>query len=186
MPPASARFVVIGLTNGPAFHPNPCLDEQVDFARLQHLWVAAYAVVTSPARRQLAAYGASGPYTATDRGGRLRNTGWAQARQNLAAMRGGRAARHRSSGSTSSRSARRHPGRDGCAANRAVLDGASRPTGAPGLRVGFYSTPSMWRSIVGPVRPGFPEWRTAGLVDPVRGAGALLPPRPRSRAAARC
>ena len=44
MPPASARFVVVGLTNGPAFHPNPCLEEQVAFARLQHLWTAAYAV----------------------------------------------------------------------------------------------------------------------------------------------
>ena len=33
MPPSSARFVVVGLTNGPAFHPNPCLEEQVAFAR---------------------------------------------------------------------------------------------------------------------------------------------------------
>ena len=31
MPPPSARFVVIGLTNGPAFHPNPCLETQVDY-----------------------------------------------------------------------------------------------------------------------------------------------------------
>ena len=86
MPPASARFVVIGLTNGPAFHPNPCLEAQVEFARLRGLWVAAYAVVTYPTRRQLEAYGAAGPYSATERLGRLRNTGWAQARQNLDAM----------------------------------------------------------------------------------------------------
>src|SRR5687768_6976562 len=29
MPLPSARFVVLGLTNGPAFTPNPCLDDQV-------------------------------------------------------------------------------------------------------------------------------------------------------------
>ncbi len=29
MPPARVRFVVVGLTNGPAFTPNPCLREQV-------------------------------------------------------------------------------------------------------------------------------------------------------------
>ena len=162
MPPASARFVVIGLTNGPAFYPNPCLDEQVAFARLQHLWVAAYAVVTHPTRRQLAAYGASGPHPASDRDGRLRNTGWAQARQNLDAME-----------ATGLRSpivwvdvepvSPPAPWSGRVADNRAVLTGAVAAYRDAGLRVGFYSTPSMWRSIVGPVRYGFPEWRTAGL-----------------------
>ena len=49
------------------------------------------------------------------------------------------------------------------AANRAVLGGAVAAYRRAGLRVGFYSTPALWRDIVGPVRYGFPEWRTAGL-----------------------
>ena len=49
------------------------------------------------------------------------------------------------------------------AANRAVLAGAVAAYRRAGLRVGFYSTPTMWRDIVGRVRYRFPEWRTAGL-----------------------
>ena len=150
MPPASARFVVIGLTNGPAFHPNPCLEEQVAFARLQHLWTAAYAVVTYPTRSQLREYGSPS------------NAGWAQATQNVAAMR--------ATGLTSpivwvdvEPVSPPAPWSGRVRANRAVLDGAIAAYRDAGLRVGFYSTPSMWRSIVGPVRYGFPEWRTAGL-----------------------
>jgi hypothetical protein len=162
MPPASARFVVIGLTNGPAFHPNPCLEEQVTFARLQHLWAAAYAVVTYPTRRQLEAYGATGPHPTKERQGRLRNTGWAQARQNLDAME--------ATGLSSpivwvdvEPVSPPAPWSGRVTANRAVLYGAVDAYRDAGLRVGFYSTPSMWRDIVGPVRYGFPEWRTAGL-----------------------
>src|SRR5665647_2893696 len=32
MPPTLARFVVIGLTNGPGFYPNPCLGTQTEWA----------------------------------------------------------------------------------------------------------------------------------------------------------
>ncbi|MEO5708581.1 MAG: hypothetical protein ABIQ59_02000 [Nocardioidaceae bacterium] len=157
MPPASARFVVVGLTNGPAFHPNPCLEEQVAFARLQHLWTGAYAVLTYPTRSQLVEYGGEGTL-----GQRLHRTGAAQAQQNVAAM----AAVGLDSpivwvdvepvSSPAPWSLRPR-------ANRAVLDGAVTAYRDAGLRVGFYSTPTMWRDIVGPVRYGFPEWRTAGL-----------------------
>jgi hypothetical protein len=150
MPPPSARFVVIGLTNGPAFHPNPCLAAQVDYARSRHLWAAAYAVLTYPTRGQLRTYG--GP----------RAAGRAQARENVLAMR--------AVGLPSpivwvdvepvSPPAPWSPRKR---ANRAVLAGALATYRRAGLRVGFYSTPSMWRGILGPVRPGLPEWRTAGL-----------------------
>ena len=151
LPGRQARFVVIGLTNGPAFHPNPCLDLQVSDARERGLWAAAYAVVTYPTRSQLRAHA-----------GRLRAAGTTQARQNIAAMR--------EVGLDSpvvwvdvepvtapapwSRSRR---------ANRAVLEGALAAYRAAGLRVGLYSTPHLWREIVGDARYGLPEWRTAGL-----------------------
>ena len=157
MPPSSARFVVVGLTNGPAFHPNPCLEEQVAFARLQHLWTAAYAVVTYPTRRQLEEYGGQGTLAQ-----RLRRTGAAQAEQNVAAMRAVGLASPIVWVDVEPVSPPA-PWSSRVPANRAVLDGALAAYRDAGLRVGFYSTPSMWRDIVGTVRYGFPEWRTAGL-----------------------
>jgi hypothetical protein len=162
MPPPSARFVVVGLTNGPAFHPNPCLEAQVAYARLNHLWASAYAVVTYPTRGQQRRYAAQGPHDARERLGRLRNTGAAQALQNVAAMRAVGLdspivwvdVEPVSPPSPWSRSR---------AANRAVLAGAVAAYRQAGLRVGFYSTPHMWRDIVGRVRYRLPEWRTAGL-----------------------
>jgi hypothetical protein len=162
MPPPSATFVVIGLTNGPAFHPNPCLRAQVDYARSHGMWTAAYAVATYPTPAQLREYGGTGPRPAGTRRDRVWNTGWAQARQNLMAMR---AARLRSPivwvdvepvTLPAPWSAR-------LAENRAVLEGALAAYRRAGLRVGLYSTPTMWRGIVGKVRYGLPEWRTAGL-----------------------
>jgi hypothetical protein len=162
MPPPSARFVVVGLTNGPAFHPNPCLDAQVEYARLNDMWTAAYAVVTYPTRAQRRTYAGRGPYDARARLGRLRNTGAAQAVQNVAAMR--------EVGLDSpivwvdvEPVSPPAPWSRSRTANRAVLAGAVAAYRRAGLRVGFYSTPRMWRDIVGPVRYHFPEWRTAGL-----------------------
>ncbi len=162
MPPPTAPFVVIGLTNGPAFHPNPCLTAQVDYAKQNHLWASAYAVATYPTPWQLDTYGATGPHTHGHRVGRLWNTGWAQARTNVAAMDA--VGLHSPAlwidvepVSAPSPWSHRRGG------NRAVLDGAIAYYRSAGLRVGFYSTQNMWRDIVGPVGYGFAEWRTAGL-----------------------
>ena len=79
LPLRSARFVVIGLTNGPAFHENPCLASHVAYARERRMWASAYAVATYPTRSQLAGYGNDGPADPSTRRGRLFNTGYAQA-----------------------------------------------------------------------------------------------------------
>ena len=50
LPDSSARFVVIGLTNGPGFVANPCLASQVAWAKSQHLLVSAYSVISGPTR----------------------------------------------------------------------------------------------------------------------------------------
>lgn len=162
MPPASARFVVIGLTNGPAFHPNPCLAAQVDYARSHRMWAAAYAVVTYPTPGQLRQFGGAGPRSGTGPRVRLWNTGWAQARRNVTAMR--------AVGLPSplvwvdvEPVTPPAPWSARVADDRAVLEGAVDAYRRAGLRVGFYSTPTMWRGIVGAVRYRLPEWRTAGL-----------------------
>jgi hypothetical protein len=162
MPPASAAFVIIGLTNGPAFHPNPCLAAQVDFARAHEMWAAAYAVVTYPTPGQLRRYGDAGPRPSAERRNRVWNTGCAQARQNLTAMR--------DAGLPSpivwldvEPVTPPAPWSDRRAENRSVLEGAMAAYRQAGRRIGFYSTPTMWRDIVGDVRYRLPEWRTAGL-----------------------
>ncbi len=50
--------------------------------------------------------------------------------------------------------------------NRAVVRGWVRGYRDAGYTVGFYSTPHMWRGIVGRMRTRLPEWRTAGPASP--------------------
>ena len=87
LPLASASFAVIGLTNGPGWFPNPCLAEHVAWAKARGLWTSAYSMTTYPTAAQRSAYGATGPWSATTLGGRLRNAGYQQAMFNAASMR---------------------------------------------------------------------------------------------------
>lgn len=160
MPPPQARFVVIGLTNGPSFVPNPCIAAQVAWVRQRHLLAAAYSVVSYPDRQTLAALGGKGPYDASARLGRLSNVGYQAALFNVATMR---------------RAGLRTPivwldvepvpdfaWSSHLRANAAVLTGAARGYRTAGYRVGAYSTPAMWRSVAGGLRLGVPEWRPSG------------------------
>jgi hypothetical protein len=161
LPPAGTGFVVIGLTNGPGFYPNPCLGDQVAHAEALHLPTAAYAVVTYPMGDELERYADAGPRDPRDRLGRLFNIGWAQGAGNVASLLGTglespivwvdvEPVRPPAPWSADVR------------ANRAVVEGALAAYRRAGLRVGVYSTPYLWRSVVGDVRYGLPEWRPAG------------------------
>ncbi|MEO6144635.1 MAG: peptidoglycan-binding protein [Dermatophilaceae bacterium] len=160
MPPASAKFIVIGLTNGPGFYPNPCLTMQRDWAKSHHVYTAAYSMTTYPTPTQVTTYGLTGPYKGTTLVAKLANTGFAQAKFNVASMR--------SAGLVSPivwvdvESYRVAPWSKSKVANKAVLDGVLRGYRAAGLRVGVYSTPYLWNGVVGTARYGLPEWRTAG------------------------
>lgn len=161
LPPPDAGFVVIGLTNGPGFHRNPCLPAQLAYVRAYHRRVAAYAMTTFPTTEQLHRYGGSGPYSTTTLSGRLANTGVAEARFNVATMR-----------SLGIRTpvvwvdVEHYPPWDWTTSqsmNRAFLRGVVRGYESRGYRVGFYSSPYMWGSIIGAGGPhGYPEWRSAG------------------------
>jgi hypothetical protein len=161
LPRATARFVVIGLTNGPAFHPNPCLVSQVAYAEERGMWASAYAVVTYPTRRQLATYGGAAPHGQARNHGRLWNTGFAQARQNVAAMR--------TAGLDSPAVwldvepvSAPSPWSGRPRKNRQVVAGALAGYRDAGLEVGFYSVRSLWQEVLGRTRYGLPEWRSAG------------------------
>ncbi|MBT9256143.1 hypothetical protein KMZ32_07135 [Phycicoccus sp. MAQZ13P-2] len=161
MPDRTARFVLVGLTNGPAFTPNPCLKKQVDWVRSRHVWAAPYAVVTYPTAAQLTRYGRTGPYRPTSTTARLRNVGWAQARTNLVRMK---AAGLRSP--MVWMDVEHYPVRPWSSSrsrNKAVVDGVLAGYRDAGMRVGVYSTRLQWIAIVGTgANYGLPEWRTAG------------------------
>lgn len=161
MPPANRKMIVLGLTNGPAFYPNPCLADQVAFARANHLHTAAYAFTTYPTGTQLARYGRTGPYRGTSYLTKLRNTGYAQARYNVATMRRvGLSVPFLWIDIEPSRAPA--PWSKSTARNRVVVDGAIAGYRAAGLKVGFYSTRYLWRTVLGSARYGLPEWRTVG------------------------
>lgn len=160
MPQAAAQFVMIGLTDGPAFYRNQCLASQTSWARTHHAYVAVYSMTTFPTSKQLATYGRNGPYSAATSTGRLANTGFAQARFNVSSMR--------ATGLSSPivwvdvESYAVAPWTSNKAANKAVVDGVVRGYTSAGYRVGFYSTPYMWATVLGTPRYKLPEWRTAG------------------------
>lgn len=160
MPGATAAFVVIGLTNGPAFTPNPCLASQVRWARDRGLPTSAYAVATWPTARQLTRYGHSGPFAGTTRRSRLRNVGWAEGRYNLARLASAGLAVPHVWIDVEHYSIRPWSGsrRD----NRALVRGVVRAYRDAGVATGFYSTSLQWGQIVGSTRWGLPEWHTAG------------------------
>ncbi len=161
MPPTTTGFTVIGLTNGPGFHRNPCIETHLASVRAHGIRVAAYAMTTFPTKDQLHQYGGSGPYATTTLLGRLSNAGVAEARFNVWTMR-----------SIGFRTpivwidVEHYPPWDWTTSqqmNRAFLRGVVREYRAAGYRVGFYSSPYMWGSIIGTGGPtGYPEWRSAG------------------------
>ncbi|GAA1935230.1 hypothetical protein [Nocardioides marmoribigeumensis] len=161
MPLPSARFVVLGLTNGPSFTPNPCLADQVAWVRSRRLMVGAYAVHSRPDEATVARLRDQGPYDAGSRLGAQRNVGYQQAMYAVAQMR--------QAGLPAPLvwiDVEPVPDFDwgpDLEANAAVIEGAVRGYRAAGLRVGFYSTPLLWKGVVGDrTFGGQPEWRAAG------------------------
>lgn len=160
LPVAEARYVILGLTNGPGFHPNPCLADQVAHVRSNHEMVAAYAVASYPPADRIERHGADGPFDGSTTAGALANTGYQQALFNVDSMR---AADLQSpivwidvepvpdfewSADLS--------------ANAAVVTGIARGYEDAGYRIGVYSTPLLWSGVVGDLEFGVPEWRAAG------------------------
>lgn len=161
LPPPTTGFVVVGLTNGPGFTRNPCIETHLAFVRSHRIPFAAYAMTTFPTSAQLHAYGAAGPYSTATLSGRLSNAGVAEARFNVWTMR---ALKIRSP--IVWVDVEHYAPWDWTASqqmNRAFLRGVIREYRAAGYRVGFYSSPYMWGSIIGAGGPrGYPEWRSAG------------------------
>ncbi|MFP5368724.1 MAG: hypothetical protein ACLGIS_18185, partial [Actinomycetes bacterium] len=80
LPPPESQFVIIGLTRGLAFTENPCLADQVGWARTNAKPAHGYAMATYPTAAQLSTYGGQGPWSSATHAGRLSNVGYAEAR----------------------------------------------------------------------------------------------------------
>lgn len=160
-PLPDAEYVVLGLTNGPGFTPNPCLADQVRWARTNQVLVAAYSVSSFPSAAQLEEFGGDGPYDATDRLDRLRNVGYQQARFNIATM--GRVGLVSPIIWIDVEPVPLFEWSSDLRANAAVIEGVARGYVDAGFDIGVYSTPALYRRVVGALRlGGVPEWRAAG------------------------
>ena len=87
MPIDAARYVIIGLTNGPGSTRTRAWPSQVDWVRTRRLMAAAYSVISTPRTGDLETYGTKGPFDASTASGALSNVGYQQAKFNLATMR---------------------------------------------------------------------------------------------------
>jgi hypothetical protein len=160
MPLRSARFVILGLTNGPGFYPNPCLADQVAWVAQRHLLAGAYSVISYPEKRHFAEFGDQGPFEGRSRLGRLANIGYQQALFNVRTMQAAGLA-------VPTVWLDVEPVNDfewsaDLEANAAVVRGAAKAYADQGLTVGVYSTTALWQGVVGDLRLGLPEWRAAG------------------------
>lgn len=160
MPVEEAEFVVIGLTNGPGFTPNPCLADQVAWVQERELMASAYAVASYPDAATLEKYAWDGPYDGSRLVGRLRNVGYQQARFNIDSLV--------DSGLQTPivwidvEPVPLFEWSSDPVANAAVVEGAARAYTEAGYTIGVYSTPYLWEGVVGRFRLGVPEWRAAG------------------------
>lgn len=160
MPTDAAEFVVLGLTNGPSFTPNPCLADQVEWVRERGLKVAAYSVTSFPDRQTIAQLKDEGPFDGSTRLGALRNVGYQAALFNLDTME--QAGLESPVVWIDVEPVAHFEWSDDEVANSAVVEGVARGYTEQGKEIGYYSTPMLWEIVVGEARFGGPEWRAAG------------------------
>jgi hypothetical protein len=160
MPLPSADNVLDRHTNRPRYYPNPTQPHHLEWVGSRGLRLAAYSVISFPDQATLATYADRGPFDGGTPLGALRNTGFQQARFNIASMR--------QAGLLTPivwLDIESVPGFDWTVdkqANAAVIQGAARGYTSAGYRIGIYSTPAIWAGIAGGLAFGVPEWRAAG------------------------
>jgi hypothetical protein len=167
MPPSSAQFVVIGLTDGLPFTTNPCLATQRQWATSRSKTAYAYTMAAYPNSTELNTYGSAGPWSDSMLTGRLANVGYAQAQYAMSTLRSLSWRPAMVWVDVEHRTAQGRPwagdGAAGVARNRWVVLGLLRGLHEAGYAYGIYASAGPWAEIVGAWRlPGVPTWVTAG------------------------
>ncbi|WP_323961353.1 hypothetical protein GC088_05905 [Arthrobacter sp. JZ12] len=168
LPPPQSQFVIVGLTRGLPFTENPCLADQVAWARTNGKPAHGYAMAAYPTPTQLAANQAAGPWSSTTPAGRLSNVGYAEARFAVQSM-----ARIGFRPPVVWIDVEPRPAQPWPVAtvaqqrdNRYVIEGLMRGLRDAGFAYGLYSFASGWQEITGGWRlSGVPVWATAGRLD---------------------
>lgn len=162
LPGLSMDFAVVGVTDGRPGSVNPCLGEQVAWAKAQRSALALYVVPGRASALDLAAARARTDHQCrADTQCLLESVGHADARHALAAAD---AAGARTRGwflDVEDVPARTLWSTD-LEANRAVLRGWVAELQSAGKSVGVYSTGGYWQQIVGDWAPGLPQWPAVG------------------------
>ncbi len=168
MPPTNTSFVIIGLTRGLAFTENPCLADQVGWAKTNAIPAQAYAMATFPTDAQLSEHGERGPWAASSRADQLRNVGYAEGAVAVAQL----AKIGWKPGvvwiDVEPRPAQPWPGSTAAQKmeNRYVIAGLMRALHDNGYGYGIYSYLNGWLEVTDSWQlPGVPVWATAGKLD---------------------
>lgn len=165
MPAGRPPYVILGLTHGTGHSTNPCLRDQLGWARSHGVRVGGYLVASYPdrAQRRLAGNGVYGACGSSQRC-RLHNDGAAQAKDALATMRSAGLAAPLVWIDVEFRHV--HPWSQHNHANAAVIEGIVRGLRAANMPLGVYTTSHMWRDIVGRYRLDIPNWLPSGDGQP--------------------
>lgn len=164
VPPNDADFVILGLTNGLAFTWNPCLQDQIAWARARGIPAHGYAMATYPTADQLAKHGGVGPWPNTTLVNRLRNVGYAEAADVIKELN--LYAWSPPVVWIDVEPRPRQPWPSNTTNNRAVVVGLMRGLRDAGFGFGIYSYENGWKQIVGSWRlTGVPTWVPAGTLD---------------------
>jgi hypothetical protein len=165
MPPRSASYVILGLTDGSGHTVNPCLRSQLRWAKRTHTRVGAYLVPSYPSRRQrlVARSGAFGRchHSVVCR---LHNDGASQASDAIRTMRAAHVHSPMVWVDVEFRST--HPWTHNRHRNAAVLRGVVRGLRRHHVRFGVYTTSYMWHDLVGHYRLHAPNWLPSGRSRP--------------------
>lgn len=165
MPGSTPSYLILGITYGSGDTVNPCLSDQVAWARNRQVPVGAYLVPSFPTMTQLQA-ATTGPYgdcrvAKQPHRCRLHNAGAEQATSAIAVMRGYGIPSPMLWLDVEFRSvepwhSHDHPD------NRAVLEGVVHGMRSSHVPFGVYSTSYMWHAIAGDYRLNVPQWLPSG------------------------
>jgi hypothetical protein len=156
LPWTSARFWIIGLTNGRAFTRNPCLGAHLAAARSRGVHVAAYTMLSYPNAAERERHGSVGPFGSATYPDRIANVGYAQASFALDTMASAGLSAPLVWIDVEPRRERRWS-RD-VANNQALINGALRAAADRGIASGIYTYARAWSQITGGMQVAAPLW----------------------------
>ena len=142
IPSLAAGFAIVGVNGGRPFTDNPCLGQQVAYAK-QRSGYSAYLNLDAPRGEDPKSYGAR---RSPRRAGARKRAGCTCRR----------------SGSTSKSST---TGRRDAATNVGVINGAATALQSTRLTVGLYSSVPMWQDITGGASVTMPVWLATSVID---------------------